>query len=750
MKREKMGLTATFAILVSIMLVVANLLLGGILMTSSKKSMLTLIQNRMLDISTTAAAMLDGDELENLKKEDKGTAEYQKINDTLAYFQDNIDLKYIYCVTAKSDREFVFSVDPTLKDPGIFGEPVVYTDALYEASRGTPSVDKEPYSDDWGRFYSAYSPVFDSNGDVAGVVAVDFDAEWYDWQFRKQAIVILVNCIASAIIGLAIIFIATGKLMQTNNMITALSSEYRGVYYIDLDEDDGICYQPHSKIHNGIGRGKHFPYMATLTKYANDYVSEAYREEFIKFIAPESIRENLKNEKVCTFRYMVDKGGQQSYEMIRMAGVRHPELRTDGIVHDVGMGFADVDAETRQTLSQRQTLMDALAVAESASKAKTSFLSSMSHEIRTPMNAIIGINRIALNDPGTPEATRVYLEKIGASADHLLMLINDILDMSRIEAGRMVLKKEAFSLDALLDQVNVIIGGQCRDKGLIWVYDKTDEAEGVYLGDEMKIKQVLINILGNSVKFTHEGGKVELKVDRVAHYGNETVLKFVISDTGVGMDKDFLPKLFDTFSQEDSSTTTKYGSTGLGMSITKSIIEMMNGSINVESEKGVGSAFTVTISLEDSKEEAVEAGSVEITDEADYEVLEGRRILLAEDVEINAEIIKMLLDEKKMAVDHAENGRIALEMFSESAEHFYDCILMDMRMPEMDGLEATRQIRALGRGDANEIPIVALTANAFEEDVQRSLQMGLNAHLSKPIEPDILYATLIKLMKRKG
>ncbi len=747
MIRKKLGLTATFAIMVSIMIVAVNLLLGGILMNSSKKSMLTLIQNRMLDISNTAAAMLDGDELENLKKEDKGTPKYQKINDTLAYFQDNIDLKYIYCVTAKGDKEFVFSVDPTIDDPGIFGEPVVYTDALYAASKGTPSVDEEPYSDDWGRFYSAYSPVFDSEGKVAGIVAVDFDAEWYDWQFRKQTISIFVNCIASVVIGLIFVFFVTGKLLQTNNMITALSSEYRGVYYINLDEDDGICYQTHSKIDNGIARGKHFPYTATLTKYANEHVSEAYREEFIRFIAPESIRENLKNEKVCTFRYMIDKDGQQSYEMIRMAGVRHPESRHDGIVHAVGMGFADVDAETRRTFSQSQALADALAAAESANKAKTSFLSSMSHEIRTPMNAIIGINRVAMDDPGTPEATKAYLKKIGASADHLLMLINDILDMSRIESGRMVLKKEAFSLDALLDQVNVIIGGQCREKGLIWIFEKTPEADGFYMGDDMKIKQVLINILGNSVKFTNEGGSVALRVDRVTHYGNETVLKFVISDTGVGIDSDFLPRLFDTFSQEDSSTTTKYGSTGLGMSITKSIIDMMNGSIQVESEKDVGSTFTVTIPLEASKEEAVEVPSREITDEPDYEVLEGRRILLAEDMEINAEIIKMLLDARKIHVDHAENGRIAVEKFTESEEHYYDGILMDVRMPEMDGLEATSQIRTLDRKDAKEIPIIALTANAFEEDVQRSLQSGLNAHLSKPIDADILFSTLIKLMK---
>ena len=813
MVNKKPGLTATFAIILSVMLLAVNLLLGGILVNNSKKSMITLIQNRMLDISNTAADMLDGDALRSLKKEDKDTPAYRQVNDTLAYFQNNIDLKYIYCVTAKSEKEFVFSVDPTIEDPGIFGEPVVYTDALYRASKGVPSVDEEPYSDDWGRFYSSYSPVFDSAGNVAGIVAVDFDAEWYDWQFKKQTISILINSIASVIIGILLVFIATGGLRrrmktisediadatrdveelslkvdlettmadsgnyeptdvqelavrirkvrdglakytgnintQANNMINALSAEYRGVYYIDLDNDDGICYRTHSKIDNGIGRGEHFPYIKTLTKYAEDYVSEDYREDFLKFIAPETIRENLKDEPVCTFRYMIDQEGHQSYEMIRMAGIRHHDSEPNHEIRDISMGFADVDAETRHTLTQSQVLSDALLSAESASKAKTAFLSNMSHEIRTPMNAIIGLNRIALDDPNTPEVTKEYLKKIGTSADHLLMLINDILDMSRIEAGRMVLKKEVFSLPALLGEIDVIIGGQCKEKGLNWKYDLRNTAGECFIGDNMKLKQVLINILGNSVKFTHTGGNVDLDVECISHFKNSSVFRFVIKDTGVGMDSEFLPKLFDAFSQESSSVTTKYGSTGLGMSITKSIVEMMNGDIKVESQKNVGSTFTVTVTLEDS--DTVPADTVpDVPEESDYEILKGKRILLAEDMEINAEIIKMLLDEKEITVEHAGNGQIVVDMFCSSTENYYDAILMDMRMPEMDGLEATRMIRKQDRKDAHTIPIIALTANAFEEDVQRSLQSGLNSHLSKPVEPDVLYSTLVKELKKKN
>ena len=239
-------------------------------------------------------------------------------------------------------------------------------------------------------------------------------------------------------------------------MITALSSEYRSVYYIDLDKDRGICYREHIHLESGLKQGEEFDYTETLKAYAKDFVSEKYREAFLKFIEPDFVRAGLEKERIITLRYTVVHDGTESYEMLRMAGVRRPEDRDDHMVHAVGMGFTDVDAETRSALSQRQALSDALVAAESANRAKTAFLSSMSHEIRTPMNAIIGLDRIALNDPNLPESTREQLQKIGSSADHLLSIINDILDMSRIEAGRMVIKDEVFSLHQLIEQA----GGQ--------------------------------------------------------------------------------------------------------------------------------------------------------------------------------------------------------------------------------------------------------------------------------------------------
>jgi signal transduction histidine kinase/ActR/RegA family two-component response regulator len=443
----------------------------------------------------------------------------------------------------------------------------------------------------------------------------------------------------------------------------------------------------------------------------------------------------------------------RGYRWYRAVG--KPTRRPDGSpITYVGV-FIDVTErkEMIQELAhQRESLSIALEEANQANKAKTAFLANMSHEIRTPMNAIIGLDRIALSDPGISETTRDHLEKIGLSAQHLLGIINDILDMSRIESGRMTVKNEEFSFAKALAQVNTMISGQCRDKGIAYECRVKGAVDDYYIGDDMKLRQVMINILGNAVKFTPSGGTVTFIVEAVAQFNGRTTLRFIISDTGIGMSQEFLPKLFDAFSQEDSSSTNRYGSTGLGMAITRSIIELMNGTISVESEKHKGTTFTVTLTLTDCdrknirEEEPVLQPRKNEKPVRETVDLKCRRILLAEDVTVNAEIMMMVLSMREIQVDHAENGRIAVEMFAEHEEGYYDAVLMDLRMPEMDGLEATRRIRAMNRRDAKSIPIIALTANAFDEDVKRSMQAGLNAHLSKPVEPTILFETLEGLL----
>ncbi len=542
------------------------------------------------------------------------------------------------------------------------------------------------------------------------------------------------------------------KASEQSQMITAMASDYRCVYYVVLDTDEGICYRTDHPFDSALNVGEHFSFSKAFKEYAEKFVTKEYREGFLNFIDPENIRKKLADELIITYRYLISRNGIESYEMLRMAGVRHPEDRDDHMVHAIGVGFTDIDREMRENMARGRALSDALASAEEANMAKTAFLSNMSHEIRTPMNAIIGLNNIALSDPEISDKTRGYLEKISTSAEHLMHIINDILDMSRIESGRMSVNHEEFSFLETLEHVNTIIGGQCREKGLHYEYGIKGEVDEFYIGDDMKLSQVLINILGNAVKFTPQGGTVKFTVEEVAKFEGNSTLRFTIEDTGIGMSKEFLPKLFETFSQEDSTVTNRYGSSGLGMPITKNMVELMNGNIEVESEKGVGSKFAVTVTLEEStrtssnKEENSEKDEPSKEEHVD---LKGLKVLLAEDMMINAEITMMILSLHEMEADHAENGKIALEKYLSAPEGYYDIILMDMRMPEMNGLEATKAIRKSGRKDSETIPIIALTANAFDEDVQRSLQAGLNAHLSKPVEPESLCEAIEDLIKNK-
>ncbi len=514
---------------------------------------------------------------------------------------------------------------------------------------------------------------------------------------------------------------------QQAQLITALSSDYWSVYYLELDKDWGVCYQSHGDIDDGFAVGEEFPYLAAVTAYANRYITDAYREEFLRFIQPDSIRAGLKEQRVISYRYMVSRHGKETYEMVRFAGVRHPEDRDDHLVHAVGACFTDVDAETRKNLERGEALRDALDAAEQANRAKTAFLSNMSHEIRTPMNAIIGLNNIALNDPETPPKTREYLEKMGTSAHHLLNIINDILDMSRIESGRMVIKSEEFSFSKALEQVNTIISGQCREKNLHYECRIVGRVDDRYIGDDMKLRQIMINILGNAVKFTPEGGNILFTVEETVRYEHRVTLRFTMTDTGIGMSREYLPRLFETFSQEDSTATSHYGSTGLGMPITKRIVEMMNGHIEVESEKGAGTKFTVTVTLAEA------AGQ----DEFGEEGLQGLQphemsVLVVDDDPVACEHARIILGQVGISCETAESGTEALKMVRvrHARMEAYDLILVDWKMPEMDGVATTRAIREIV---GHETPIIILTSYNWDDIEEEARSAGVDSFVPKPL-----------------
>jgi len=542
-------------------------------------------------------------------------------------------------------------------------------------------------------------------------------------------------------ISIVLIYLRDQNREILSGMITAMAADYRSIYHANLDKDECLCVRASAKEPGArMWEGRSFSFREGFTEYADHYVCDADRDAFLRFIEPDNIRAGLASEKMISLRYLTVKDGVEQYEMLRIAGVRTIDERDDNIVHAIGAGFSNVDRETRESLEQNRALAEALTRAEEANAAKTAFLSSMSHEIRTPMNAIIGLDNIALQDPNISEHTREELEKIGSSARHLLSLINDILDMSRIESGRMVLKDEEFSFREMILQINVIIHGQCADKGLDFVCNQLEPVDAYFIGDDLRLKQIIINLLGNAVKFTDAPGTVTFTISQQDAPDGRAIMCFTVKDTGIGMDPAFLPKLFFPFVQEDATTTNRYGGSGLGMAITKNIVDLMGGQIDVASEKGCGTTFTVHIPLK--KTTHVTAAPVP---EAPVPSLAGLHMLIAEDVELNAEILTDLLDMEDITSEWATNGRRAVEMFEGSAPGHFSAILMDMRMPVMDGLAATRAIRVLDRPDAATIPIIALTANAFEEDVQQCLQAGMNAHLSKPVEMDQLKAALGRL-----
>jgi len=631
---QKNNLSTKIILMVEAILLLSSILFCTVSIIRARNGIREAIQQRMLDIANCASGSVNGDILGSLTAEDVGSEEYNKQYNTLAIFRDNVELEYVYSIKEYENGKFIFTMDTDPDTPASFGDPVKYTEALAKAGKGTAAVDEVPYSDKWGEFYSAYSPVFDYRGKVAGIIAVDFSADWFDSQLSEQ--------MRSTVKSYLIILLFSLLLAAGLSLIT---------------------------------------------------------------VSP----------------------------FVRMQG----------------------------------ELMEEKMRAESANLAKSDFLANMSHEIRTPINAVLGMNEMILRESrrtqeikeGNEQAVRdslknivVYAGDVENAGHNLLALVNDILDFSKIEAGRLDLVEAPYQLSSLLSDLSNMVQLKAQDKKLGFVIDVDKNLPDELNGDEVRVRQVLTNLLINAVKYT-EFGSVGLTVKGEKHDDGILMLIADVKDTGIGIKKEDLEKLFTKFERLEMDRNSTVEGTGLGLTITKRLLDMMGGSISVESQYGSGSTFTVKIPQKIIKD--VPMGDFQARFEAN--VLEARaykeafhapnaHILIVDDTRINLTVVSNLLKNTRIQIDTAVGGS---EAVSKAKDIEYDIILMDQRMPEMDGIEALHKIRETENGKSSKVPVICLTADAVVGAKEKYLAEGFDDYLSKPVDGFALEKMLMKYLPKE-
>ena len=480
-------------------------------------------------------------------------------------------------------------------------------------------------------------------------------------------------------------------------------------------------------------------YEDAKANYINNFVAPSDRERLEKELTLENIIANTSSKKVFGVVFKRVVGDKECYYRIEFAQVQLPNGKT-GIV----AGFKDVDEDVRKEQEIQQVLRDAIDTANATSKAKSDFLSSMSHDIRTPMNGIIGMTAIATAHLDDRERVEDCLKKISEASSHLLSLINEVLDMNKIESGKVELNEENFNLSELVDTLLAMTKAQLESHHHTLKLDVADVVHENVIGDSHRIQQVFVNLMSNAIKYTPDGGTISLTVaERPTNAHGVACYEFVFEDNGIGMTEDFQKHLFEPFTRANDKKTAAIQGTGLGMTITQSLVRMMGGDIQVKSKPGEGSRFAVTIYLKFLDVQNAEAHKEDPLKNLEDLKFEGKRILLVEDHPVNAEIAKNVLQMTGLEVEWVMDGEAAVERMAGSNEGEFDLVFMDIQMPNMDGYQATAAIRAMTTY-ARRIPIVAMTANAFADDIRKAKEVGMNDHISKPID----FKELAKILQK--
>jgi len=507
----------------------------------------------------------------------------------------------------------------------------------------------------------------------------------------------------------------------------ALAKDFFSIYVVDPDTESFVEYSS-TDAYDRLGiekSGENF-FDVSRRNMARILFPED-RDVFLAIFKKDRVMAILERDGAFTTKYRLMMDGEPVYVSMKAT------LLVDQYGRHLIIGTNNINAQMQREQEFQKN------VTEARNRAKNDFLANMSHDIRTPMNAIVGYTNIANSHLDDPAVVKDSLEKISSSSHFLLSLINDVLDMSKIESGKMQLSMGECDLEAILKRIEDITSLQATKKSLSISYRRDGLRHTRVRGDELRIEQILINIISNAIKYTPDGGRVDmLAEEEPTGDAHKNLYRFVIADTGIGISEDYLPHIFDSFTREQSTTINRIQGTGLGLAITAKVVEQMGGKITVESAPGKGSRFTVELTLE-SSEAFGSGGGANAEEDVD---LAGRSILLVEDNDINAEIASMILGQFGMDVERAENGLVAVEKAKAGR---FDAVLMDIQMPVMNGYEATRAIRALEEKRYRSIPIIAISANAYDEDVRDCLAAGMDAHIAKPFDPQ----ELIRLMKRE-
>ena len=545
------------------------------------------------------------------------------------------------------------------------------------------------------------------------------------------------------------------KLVEKENrrrlrVIEGLSVDYESVYFVDLDRDTYDIYRRNSYITRYYGDCFEETYSGAIRAFADSGVYPEDRGHFLQEMEADTIRRKLQSQVAARFIFRVQPDHRFPPQRYRVKLVRTGP--GDRHISNVLLGFACVEEEMQAESAQREALESALRQARQAAEAKTLFLSNMSHDIRTPLNAIVGFTALAKEHVSEPEKIQGYLAKITESSNHLLALISDVLDITHIESGRFSMEESPHEVRDLITQAVDLIRPQAAKRRTQLAILVDDSLPKRIYCDSMRFFQVVSNLLGNAVKYTPEGGRVRLRVKRCAPSPHGYVsMEITVSDNGIGMSQEFMKKIFDPFERENRTAVSRVEGSGLGLSICKGIIDAAGGTISVRSAPGRGSCFTVNLAFriaqesEEPEEESTVGRKFHVfrkKKSGEEKSLDGIRVLVAEDNELNREIAISMFENMHIAAEAVENGKLAVECVKERGAGYFDVILMDVRMPVMDGHAAARAIRALPDERMSQVPIIAMTANAFEEDVLAAKEAGMDAYVSKPVDGKSLLSAI--------